>query len=99
MDRHTHDQGEITVHGSFLGEGLTVYNDHSPDGQFIPSLGGYSAAFTPQMSAFLDAVLTGKPVANNALKALGEVMVAKATYKSVQSKKWEEVSFQNLTDY
>ena len=81
-----------------MGEGMTIYNKDTPQGQHIDSLGGYSAAFTPQMGTFLDAVTSGQRIPNSGPMALGEVLVAKATYKSVQSKKWEEVSLQNLSD-
>ena len=75
---------------------MTIYNPQSPKGKHISSLGGYSAAFTPQMTTFLDAVTSRKKIPDSGPKALGEVLVAKATYKSVQSKKWEEVSLENV---
>lgn len=90
-------QGEITIHGSFKGEGMTIYSERYPQGEHIPSLGGYSAAFTPQMAEFLETIKSEKRNTLNAYQALGEVLVAKATYKSVQSKKWEEVSLTNCT--
>ena len=89
-------QGEITIHGSFLDEGLTLYNGDNPKGCHIGSLGGYSAAFTPQMSIFLNTITSGQRLPNSGPKALGEVLVAKATYKSAQTDKWEAVTLQNL---
>lgn len=90
-------QGEITIHGSFTGEGMTIYNEATPQGTHITSLGGYSAAFTPQMTAFLDAVTSRRHLPDSVSQSLMEVLVAKATYKSVQSKKWEDVSIENLS--
>ena len=78
---------------------MTLYNNDHPKGKYIPSLGGYSAAFTPQMTTFLDAITSGQRIPDSGYKALGEVLVAKATYKSVQSKKWEEVSLNNLRNF
>ena len=78
---------------------MTLYNKDHPKGKHFPSFGGYSAAFTPQMITFLDAVTSGQQIPESGTKALGEVLVAKATYKSIQSKTWEEVSINNLNNY
>ena len=97
---HLYIQGEITIHGSFLNEGMTIYNQDSPQGKhIISSLGGYSAAFTPQMSVFLNTIASGQQLPDSGPKALGEVLVAKATYKSAQTNKWEAVSLQNLDEH
>ena len=77
---------------------MTVYNKVNPKGHYISSLGGYSAAFIPQMTDFLDAITSGQRTPDSVPQSLREVLVAKATYKSVQSNKWEEVSIQNLND-
>ena len=88
-------QGEITIHGTFNG-GMTVCNHDNPDGYQIASLGGFSAAFVPQMEMFLDAVASGNKLPESGTEALKEVMVAMATYKSVRSRKWEQVTIDNL---
>lgn len=61
------------------------------------SLGGYLAAFPPQMELFLEAVVGGGRVGEaSAQEALQEVLVANAVYKSLQTKRWESVTVENL---
>jgi hypothetical protein len=48
------------------------------------------------MAVFLNAIASGQRLPNSGPKALGEVLVAKATYKSAQTDKWEAVTLQNL---
>lgn len=60
------------------------------------TLGGYSGAFLPQMQSFVDAVLGSGPVINTVEHCLGEVLVAKAIYKSLATKKWEKTTIDNL---
>ena len=91
-------QGEISIHGSFDG-GLTLLTNKSPKGTTYDTLGGYSASFPAQMQEFVDAVLKGSPVRNTVEWCMGEVMVAKAIYKSVLTKKWEKTTAVNLTGY
>ena len=50
------------------------------------------------MSTFLDAIASGQRLPDSGRKALGEVLVAKATYKSVQTEKWEAASVHDLGD-
>jgi len=92
-------QGEITVAGSFEG-GLSLRTQAARQGQHWPSLGGYSAAFLPQMQLFLAAVEgegeEREKARGTARWALGEVMVAKALYKSHDTRKWEAVTIDNL---
>ena len=90
-------QGEITVEGSFDG-GLSYRNKEQAEGVEFGSLGGFSAAFAPQMEEFVGQIVKGRPYSQHHLhKALREVMVAHATYKSVKTKEWESVALENLT--
>lgn len=90
-------QGEITIHGSFDG-GMSYRNSSHPLGVELGSLGGFSAAFKPQMKEFVEKVVSGHHGhQDSGEKALQEVMIAQATYKSVTTKQWEKVSLQNLT--
>ena len=57
------------------------------------------ASFFPQMENFLQAITDGNKEKNcteNPTQALREVLVAKAIYKSMSSKKWEQVNLENL---
>ena len=92
-------QGEITVDGRFSG-GLSLHTRASQHGRHWTDLGGYSAAFLPQMQLFLGAVEGGREeglLARESVRAaLGEVMIAKALYKSRNSHRWEAVTVDNL---
>ena len=78
------------VKGSFDG-GMSVYTEDNPTGRDLGCQGGYSAAFTPQMEQFLGAVVGGYQLENSGREALGEVRVAQAVYRSLESKRWEVV--------
>lgn len=92
-------QGEITIDGSFNG-GMSVCTHASPDGEHLGNIGGYTAAFVPQMDVFLRAAANGGGLEERygARKALGEVLLAHAVYKSLESRRWEKVSMSNLLD-
>ena len=85
--------------GSFDG-GLTLHTKSGQYGRRWTDLGGYSAAFLPQMQLFLAAVEGGREegglVRESVRASLGEVLVAKALYKSRDSHRWEAVTVKNL---
>ena len=90
-------QGEITIGGGFDG-GVSYRNMSHPKGAELGSLGGFSAAFTPQMREFVAQIVGGESGGQDSVQqALGEVMVAQAIYKSTKTKQWETVSLENLT--
>ena len=90
-------QGQITIDGNFSG-GLSLTSQEYPDGYNLGSQGGYFASFPPEMKLFMDSVTEGNSnkMASLSREAMSEVLVAKAIYKSVGSKKWEVPSVQNL---
>ena len=51
------------------------------------------------MEEFLDAVVAGRPLRDSVPQGLGEVLFAKAVYKSLSSKQWESTYPNNLLDY
>jgi predicted dehydrogenase len=53
--------------------------------------GGWIGSFLPQMQDFAAAVLQGRSLAAPAEEALGELRVALAIYRSVDSGKWENI--------
>lgn len=91
-------QGEITIEGSFDG-GISYRSTSHPEGIELGSLGGFSAAFSPQMKTFVRQIVSGegRGEQESVQLALKEVMVAQATYKSVRTKQWEGVTLENLT--
>ena len=78
------------INGSFDG-GMSVYTQEHPSGQDLGNLGGYSAAFTPQMEQFLAAVVGGYRLEDSGKEALGEVGVAQAVYRSLETRQWEKI--------
>ncbi len=88
-------QGEITINGDFSG-GMSVVTVSNPEGQRFDSLGGYNKGFLPQMKEFFKAISEGKRGVDSCRNALEEVLVAKAVYKSLQTRKWETTSLENL---
>jgi len=64
----------------------------------VPSLGGFSGAFAPQMAEFVRRVVEGKTCGctDSVDAAMKELLLAHAIYKSVRTKKWEELSINNL---
>ena len=94
---HTHTQGEVTIEGSFDG-GISYRNSTHPKGVELGSLGGFSDAFEPQMKVFVEQIVGGcHGNSESGERALREVMLAQATYKSLKTKQWEKVSLDNLT--
>lgn len=86
----------MTIEGSFDG-GLSYRNPTHPEGVELGSLGGFSAAFEPQMKVFVEQIVSGcHGNTESGEQALREVMLAQATYKSLQTKQWEKVSLDNL---
>ena len=71
---------------------MSLRTTENPEGVELGSQGGYSAAFAPQMDTFLQAIVEGNSLAHSGQQALGEVLVAKAIYKSVVSKQWEQIN-------
>ena len=64
----------------------------------LGSLGGFSAAFEPQMKQFVEQIVRGHHSSiESGEKALREVLLAHATYKSLKTKRWEELTTENLT--
>lgn len=71
---------------------MSYRNKTHPGGVVIPSLGGFSSAFTPQMKEFVSQVEGGyHGNIRSGEKALGEVVLAQATYKSTLSNRWEKL--------
>ncbi len=90
-------QGEITIDGDFSG-GMSVITTNNPEGKRFDSLGGYNKGFSQQMKEFLRAIDEGQRGVDSCQEALGEVLVAKAVYKSVHTRKWERTTLDNLFD-
>ena len=88
-------QGEICIHGDFAG-GITVLSTSHPNGKTWESLGGYRAAFGPQMNQFISAVIEDTPLpklhGGSVLEGTKDIMISQAIYKSIQSKKWERTN-------
>ncbi len=74
---------------------VTITN---PKGTRFDSLGGYSKAFLPQMKEFLKRICEGRRSVESCQSALEEVLIANAVYKSLQTRKWETTSLENLLD-
>lgn len=68
-----------------------MYTEECPTGQDLGNLGGYTAAFTPQMEQFLGAVVGGCQLEDSGREALGEVGVAQAVYRSLETRQWEKI--------
>ena len=71
---------------------MTVLTKSNPSGEGIDTLGGYEQGFPPQMEEFLDAIVAGRPLRDSVSQGLGEVLFAKAVYKSLSSKQWESTN-------
>ena len=69
-------------------------------GRCWTDLGGYSGTFLPQMQLFFAVMEGGREegrLAKESVRAsLGEVLVAKALYKSRDSHRWEAITVRNL---
>lgn len=70
---------------------MTLYNDQHPTGFNIGSLGGFVASYEPEIEDFVKAVVIGSTPKASAKYALGELKIAWAVYRSLNSKKWEKV--------
>ena len=89
-------QGEIAIDGSFDG-GMTYRTCSTPEGVQLASLGGFSGAFVPQMEVFVKKVIQGETGRTDSLeKAMRELLLAQAVYKSLKTKQWEELTLDNL---
>ena len=66
----------------------------------METLGGYMESFPPQMLEFISAVKDGYPLTKehggSVWNGSQDVMVAKAVYKSLHTKKWEKPTLENL---
>jgi UDP-N-acetyl-2-amino-2-deoxyglucuronate dehydrogenase len=88
--RITGTRGEITIGGGFEG-GLRLYDKANPEGTPLMEPKGYTQSFGPELADFAAAVLTGTAPAAGPEKSIGELRVAFALYRSVQTGKWEKV--------
>ena len=76
---------------------MSYCNSSTPEGVHLPSLGGFSGAFAPQMEIFVGKVAQGETGrTDSAEMAMREVLLAQAVYKSCKTKQWEELTIQNL---
>ena len=50
------------------------------------------------MEEFLNAIVAGRPLRDSVSQSLGEVLFAKAVYKSLCSKRWESTKPENFLD-
>ena len=78
--------------------GLCYKTCSTPEGVQMLPLGGFLAAFVPQMAEFVRLVVEGKMCGctNSVEAAMKELLLAQAVYKSVRTKQWEELSIDNL---
>ena len=77
---------------------MTVLTKSNPSGDTVDTLGGYEEGFAPQMEEFLNAIVAGHPLRDSVSQSLGEVLFAKAVYKSLHSKQWESTRPENFLD-
>lgn len=88
MFRITGARGEITIERP----GRTVlWTAAHPDGEQIGEVAGYLRSYPPEFADFAAAVLDGTPLAAGPEMALGELRVALALYRSVETRTWERV--------
>ncbi|MBX3025806.1 Gfo/Idh/MocA family oxidoreductase [bacterium] len=86
--RLTGTRGEITVERAGYAQ---LWSPEEPTGREVGELGGYPSSFPAQFADFEAAVLDGTPLAAGPEAALGELRVALALYRSVESGRWEPV--------
>eukprot|EP00729_Bicosta_minor_P020755 gene20755-32326_t len=84
--------GEIVIVGGFGAGGYILKSG----GEEEPLLsaeapGGFLSSFGPQMTDFAQSILQDKPFHRAPEYAMGDLLVAKAIYKSASSRAWEPV--------
>lgn len=88
MFRLTGLAGEITIERPGR---VVLWTQQHPDGTQVGEAGGYLESYYGQFADFEGAVLDGKALAAGAEMAVGELRVALALYRSVQTQRWEKV--------
>ena len=88
MFRLTGARGEITIERT--GRAV-LWNTEHPAGQPVGEVGGYMRSYPGEFADFAAAVLDGRAPAAGAEAALGELRVALALYRSVETRRWEKV--------
>ncbi len=88
MFRITGARGEVTVERSGR---VMLWNAEHPEGQQVGEVGGYMRSYPGEFADFAAAVLDGRAPAAGAEAALGELRVALALYRSVETRRWEKV--------
>ena len=80
--------GEIVIDWSGVP---ILFDAETPKGRPIGEGGGYFASYPGEFADFAQAILHGRPPAAGPASALGELRVALALYRSVESRRWEPV--------
>jgi len=88
MFRITAARGELTIERP--GRVLLWDAEHR-DGQQIGDVGGYQRSYPGEFADFAAAVLDGTPLAAGPEAAIGELRVARALYRSAETRRWERV--------
>lgn len=88
MFRVTGTRGEITVERPGR---VVVWDAGTPDGRQVGEVGGYLRSYPGEFADFTAAVLDGRPLAAGPEVALGELRVALALYRSIETRRWESV--------
>lgn len=88
MFRITGTRGEITVERPGR---VILWDAEHRDGRQVGEVGGYLRSYPGEFADFAAAVLDGSPLAAGPEVALGELRVALALYRSVESRRWEPV--------
>lgn len=88
MFRVTGTTGEITIERPGR---VVLWDAAHPDGTQVGEVGGYLRSYPGEFADFAAAVLDGRPLAAGPEQALGELRVALALYRSVESRRWEPV--------
>jgi len=88
MFRITGARGEITIERT---GSVVLWDAENGEGRPVGEIGGYVRSYPGQFADFAAAVLEGRPLAAGPEQALGELRVALALYRSVETKRWEKV--------
>jgi len=85
-------KGEVVIVGGFGAGGYIVTAGGKEEPLLPPDApGGFLTSFGPQMTDFAENVLAGTPFHRCPEYAMGDLLVAKAIYKSAASRQWEPV--------